>query len=304
MPGVGSSLGSESESPSTGASSFHLTNVDPGFSDRSKDVFGVLETLEVKHEAVHSVQSQAKTDDEKSTLVKPDPCEESTETPFRPPRGRARKQRYVPGYRKDPQKWTPYNLADVPPDQLSDRANTSAAFAFLQERKVQREEAGASPEANPVPESGKVEFTRPQKRQCPIEEEAGNNEKHKFRDGKRMMPEYVVGQEKRARHTTKHKPSSTATSSADTIGLVHLNDSDENEVEGHTKEEVAAESSSSKPLKNDWPIAKPREGIEDEAGGSDSKTDTTEVPKVTFKKVTGKRGIRRKRVEEDENDDE
>ena len=60
---------------------------------------------------------------------------------FRPPRGLPprQRQRGVPDFKKNPDKWTCYTLGDVSEKDMSERSNTNAALAFLDERKKERE---------------------------------------------------------------------------------------------------------------------------------------------------------------------
>ncbi|KAK7098170.1 U5 small nuclear ribonucleoprotein TSSC4-like [Littorina saxatilis] len=65
--------------------------------------------------------------------------------PFRRPRGRAPgrnrgRRNWVPDHGDRPQNWTYYSLEDVEGAELSEKSNTQAALAFLDERRKQREE--------------------------------------------------------------------------------------------------------------------------------------------------------------------
>lgn len=58
---------------------------------------------------------------------------------FQAPRGRAPRSDKTPDFRKHPDKWTHYSLKDVEAKDMSESSNTKAAFAFLEERRKQRE---------------------------------------------------------------------------------------------------------------------------------------------------------------------
>ena len=47
----------------------------------------------------------------------------------------------VPDFKKYPEKYTHYSLGDVSENDMSERSNSKAAFAFLEERRLQREKA-------------------------------------------------------------------------------------------------------------------------------------------------------------------
>ena len=63
------------------------------------------------------------------------------DTQFRRPRGRApHAQSRVPDHRKRPQNWTYYSLEDVTGADMSEKSNTQAALAFLDERRKLHEQ--------------------------------------------------------------------------------------------------------------------------------------------------------------------
>lgn len=154
----------------------------------------------------------------------------------------------------NPHKWKKYTLDDA---DISENANTSAAFAFLQEierRKDGEEEKYGDDEAMDVSEGSRIIFSRKTAatdRQPIFRKSAGlrhqirkhneddnaDDEKTVFRGSKMVMPEYVIGQK-----TTKaKKPVSiaseasgsrrTETTTKQNLHLQHLFDAEETEEE-------------------------------------------------------------------------
>lgn len=136
------------------------------------------------------------------------------------PKMKAR-SRYVPGHRKNPDKWTKYSLADV--DQMSDKSNTKAALDFLSQL---RKEKRGEPEEEAADLGRKVVFKRKAEREeskddgAP-EEEGGSS--GGFRGGVRVMPECEVGRRKEKIDKVKK----TEKSNKVHLKLSHLDDEDE-----------------------------------------------------------------------------
>ncbi|XP_046326082.1 protein TSSC4-like [Haliotis rufescens] len=172
------------------APEFKLNSCSDKFADKTKDVFGYLSVLEVKHEA-HQKAHQTSYEN----LLKKDPNEEDTRTiektaqykhcgekcdvrinkPYNHSQirgyGRPRHSQHqnrdfrcppkklschsghrrgTPDYKVHPERWTPYSLDDVSNTDMSDSSNTQAAFKFLDERKKMRELEAHSEEASPA----------------------------------------------------------------------------------------------------------------------------------------------------------
>ncbi|XP_033742574.1 uncharacterized protein LOC117329007 [Pecten maximus] len=189
-----------------GSSDFTILSGNDGFSNRCKDVFSCLQTLEDKHVA----HDKSISEEGSQHLLKADPTVEDTETISRkfkkpdnlpsPRNSTSRLQKshederkglkrpsselYVPPYKKrgdnpesdnkssktdsdfklppqrfpnqrknkvpdfklNPNKWKKYTLEDVSNEDMSQAANTQAAFAFLEERRKLREAADGKEE--------------------------------------------------------------------------------------------------------------------------------------------------------------
>ncbi|XP_021352952.1 protein TSSC4-like [Mizuhopecten yessoensis] len=206
-------------------SDFTILSSNDRFSDRCKDVFSCLQSLEDKH--VASVDNEGDVQ-----LLKADPTFEETETITRkfkkpnlpgssfsgqdqsqskdqgrglkrpsaelyappwqkigdnpqsdnksrkidsdfkspPPRFPNRHQKKVPDFKLNPSNWKKYTLEDVSSDDMSQAANTKAAFDFLEERRKLREAAeGMEEEVKADVEGGAcsqgaIMFKRPTKK--------------------------------------------------------------------------------------------------------------------------------------------
>ncbi|GFR67721.1 protein TSSC4 [Elysia marginata] len=102
-------------------------------------------------------------------------CDNSQDSTFKRPQHRPfhrRGKQDVPDFRKHPEKYTHYSLGDVTEGDMSERSNSQAAFAFLEERRLQREKeenalAGLSDEGVMFDaelaacSQGQIEFSRP-----------------------------------------------------------------------------------------------------------------------------------------------
>ncbi|XP_067655730.1 uncharacterized protein [Haliotis asinina] len=172
------------------APEFQLSNSTDRFADKTKNVFGCLSILEIKHEE-HQKAHQTSYDD----LLKKDPNEDDTRTiekiakykhhgekhdlhsdkpyihsqnrsygrPWHtqdldrhfkcPPKPFSHRRCHghdTPDYELHPDRWTAYSLHDVSNSDMSDSSNTQAAFKFLDERKRLRELEGHSEEDAPA----------------------------------------------------------------------------------------------------------------------------------------------------------
>lgn len=129
-------------------------------------------------------------------------------------------------FQKNPHKWKKYSLDDA---DISDRTNTSAAFAFLAEIEKRKdvEEERASDNAMDTDDSasGKIVFKKqsntskyrkPSFNQSAVlrneidESDADAEERAVLKGSKVVMPEYVIGQKKPKISRTKTTTDSTA----------------------------------------------------------------------------------------------
>ncbi|CAG2252132.1 unnamed protein product [Mytilus edulis] len=120
------------------------------FETKAKGVFDCLLTLEDKHKAYEKARKDSS---DESDLLKDEPSKEEIETikpAFKQPRPVGRGQTRgsysrrpfkrgsrMPDFNDGPAKWKKYSLEDV--DVMNDASNKQAAYAFLEERRKQRE---------------------------------------------------------------------------------------------------------------------------------------------------------------------
>lgn len=105
----------------------------------------------------------------------------------------------IPDFRRNPHKWKRYSLCDVSEDDMSDKSNTAAAMAFLNEIKSNK-----SGEDEPMQCDEKIMFKQPVRPKsgslgsCVVqlskEDSPGEDGTSYFRGSKLIMPEYVVGE--------------------------------------------------------------------------------------------------------------
>jgi len=127
------------------------------------------------------------------------------------PRGKS-----VPDHRKHPDKWTKYSLADVSPDDMSDRSNTKAALQFL--NKLKEDKAGEKEE--PADLTQKVVFKKREKREEKEEEPEGEK---KFSGNVRVMPQAEIGRKKSKVSKTSGKGKTNEVS----LKLSHLDEDED-----------------------------------------------------------------------------
>lgn len=227
-------------------SSFTLSGTDTGFSSRSQDVFSTLATIEAKHDAFQkaSAKTTSRTRDAEAVIkddpVVEDPLPRKRPNAFKRPRGcPPPRRRWTPDYRQHPERWTKYDLSDVPVDQMSERSNTAAAMDFLNtQRKIHEENRDVDDTGHNT-----VRFKKPTmkgpcqtaglgKRTAATTDTAVGN-------SKLVMPEYVVGQSASKKRQTKR---ATGQVKCDAVGLGHLTHSDDEiDEEGNVSGKEATE---------------------------------------------------------------
>ncbi|XP_014218828.1 protein TSSC4 [Copidosoma floridanum] len=155
---------------------------------------------------------------------------------FKRPEGPAPRTKIsaIPDYRKNPEKWTCYNLDDV--SEMSNESNSQAALAFLKELKQRKEkkvrklrvikgkhdtmEIDIQTEDNNVEGDGSnavISFRKPMKKKEP-----SNTSKPEFRSSKIVMPEYVVGLKKAPKKKNLPKAEAEKIDKSKEIKLDHL----------------------------------------------------------------------------------
>ena len=292
------------------SATFNLNSTEGEFKSRCDDVFAGLASLEKKHEAFATVQSRNRSPNERETLTKPDPREDPVQPnnhpSFRRPQGRgARRQRYRPGFNRNPGKWTSYDLSDVSRDQLSDKSNTAAALQFLEERRQAKE---SPEERKPADLSQKVEFSYPSK--VKEGESKADSAAKKFRDGKLVMPEYDMGR-KNVKAKRRKVDLTGESSGSGAVNLEYLQEDDEDDSNSeHTKstKAIPKKDKHSEEEIQEKTFPKQESGEHEtemdtsDKGADNSESGSSTKSEVKFKKVSGKRGIRRRQVDEEDDD--
>lgn len=131
------------------------------------------------------------------------------------PIGKCLQPRRVPDFKMNPHKWKRYSLGDT---DISDRTNTSAAFAFLAEIE-KRKESAQDQDDEMNDDTDKIVFNskRPRFQQSVslrTKSDVDNSscdldQKSTMRGSKTLMPEYVIGQKLQSK---KRKPSTMSSS--------------------------------------------------------------------------------------------
>lgn len=236
---------------------FKLTS-NEAFASRTKDIFAGLGAIEDKHNASEKLRDSQdrhqcmKGEPSIDDYLPKDKSKEAMKKPWdnrgdrgsghkggsrdflapQPPRARGHRGKYVPDFRRNPQNYTKYDLSDVSTDQLSNRANTAAAFDFLrQQQELREKEVDKSHDAEPG--SHAVVFKKPKKMvkhdSETLQSDSVQNESAPaavlHEGGKIKMQEYVVGQK-----IQKEKQKKLGTVAAgDKVGLHHLFEEEDDE---------------------------------------------------------------------------
>ena len=276
---------------------FTLSGTDNSFTSKTKDIFASLDAIEAKHNAVQ------KTIKEDTSLFNDDPKPEGVDWKRTPndnqgfkrpglpaPRSRSpinKKQRNqgapqpgqghyrgrgrrAPDHKSNPDRWTRYDLSDVP--ELTDRSNSRAALSFLSELR-NRDMDTEEPEGAEI---GKHLFKPPTARPTPITP-TGGAIIPSFGPSKRVLPEYVVG---RGSGGAPKARAVAVAAEGGAIDLGHLDD-----IEGDD-------------------IMSGSVNIPDPALLFASFKDDHDETPTTFNKKSKSRQTRKRNNEEDENDEE
>jgi len=233
---------------------FHLRDelANQPFGSRVKDVFANLGTGLIKHDSTDAEDTKNKdkpedkhkrvkysndknrpnlpvhsdaagstgSDNESGRSVEKEPEYEPFKRPnnWKKPAQLKRRGKFVPDHKKNPGKWTKYSLADVSPDQLSDKSNTRAALQFLS--KLKDEKNGEKQE--PADLTQRVVFKKRDKEDTQTRD---SQEEKKFSGTVRVMPQCEIGRNKNKTEKSREKTKSNVAS----LKLSHL---DEDEDEG------------------------------------------------------------------------
>ncbi|XP_041987951.1 protein TSSC4 [Aricia agestis] len=138
----------------------------------------------------------------------------------------------IPDYMKNPQKWVYYSLADVTPEQMSDRTNTATALALmkqLEEKESQDTIAEVTDETGAVFKKPTFKISKTIKQPTEVIESPAEENSVVFKSNKIVMPEYVVGVTKK-KDKPKVKKTPKDESAKSTLVLNHLyDDNDEDD---------------------------------------------------------------------------
>ncbi|XP_050524596.1 uncharacterized protein LOC126896139 [Daktulosphaira vitifoliae] len=118
----------------------------------------------------------------------------------------------MPDYKLHPHKWTKYSLADV--NEMNDKSNAAAAFAFLKEMKTRKIE---NTEEN-LEKGTKIVFKR-------VEKSKEEDLKPFYKSSKLVMPEYEFGKKIKKKKTVSDRKINSNTIT--TIKLGHLIDEED-----------------------------------------------------------------------------
>lgn len=134
----------------------------------------------------------------------------------------------APDFKLHPHKWTRYSLADV--NEMNDKSNAAAAFAFLQEMRTRK--SGDDGDNENGDGDRKIVFNRAVAERIKEPPSTAAQPKASFRSSKLIMPEYDFGK-KVQRKEKNRPPRATGESSASgkEIKLGHLMMEDEPEDE-------------------------------------------------------------------------
>ncbi|XP_055383570.1 uncharacterized protein LOC129613495 [Condylostylus longicornis] len=224
------------------------------FERKRKNLFELLENEEKKLKGTILEQKEYKEDETKSIrrqkqrLIASDkPVERliGRESIFKKPElpiQKCLKPRTDPDYKVNPHKWTKYSLEDA---DISDKANTSAAFAFLkeiekrkemQEYEIKKTEDDKN-ELNSNDSQEKIVFNKTATLKRSIrskDDEVDDVETQtpKFKSSKFVMPEYVIGQKNTKKKKNLIDKSNTNKGKVKELKLSHLSEYDDGEDEG------------------------------------------------------------------------
>lgn len=229
---------------------FFVKSADVGFADRQKNIFDLLNVAEKeKNErqqkeggTVMEISENESMDVEPTDeVIRPHKRKRSPTKQFRGKESIFKKPaavhpkfkvKNIPDFQRNPHKWVKYTLADVSQEDMSNQSNTAAAFDFLQEVKKRKsldsgEESISDdskvvfrPRSKPVSSSFTVSELKNE-----ISEDQDEKKAPTFRSSKIIMPEYVVGKEKKQKKKVQRP--SPCTDTGKEIKLLHLLDEEE-----------------------------------------------------------------------------
>ncbi|XP_014293573.1 uncharacterized protein [Halyomorpha halys] len=193
------------------------------FNDRQKSIFDVLDKLTPAKTMVRYSEDEFKKSESKTVVdankkdLKQFRGQESIFKKPEMPKKRSLKIA-IPDFVRNPHKWKKYKMGG---DVMTDKSNTAAAMSFLKEMKERREPM----DIEKGDMKGPILFNRHIKADG---EKLATEDKETstFVNGKRVMPEYVVGQ--KIKKTVTFKTVLQSEFPASTVKLGHLfNDDDE-----------------------------------------------------------------------------
>ncbi|XP_063242941.1 U5 small nuclear ribonucleoprotein TSSC4 [Bacillus rossius redtenbacheri] len=222
------------------SATFFVKGGDTGFADREKRLLDCLAAAESEKNGRRDSSLNAGGEPAVGEASRPSRKRRRAETkPFRgkesifkepgdpPPRARARDD--VPDHHRNPHRWVRYSLGDVSQEDMSDQSNTAAALSFLRELELRKEllAGGDMMDCDP-PGPAPVVFKRPAQRGGDAPGCEGPADRAVFKSSKLVMPEYVVGRDKKERKSRGAQPASKYDKSKE-IKLQHLQFEDDPE---------------------------------------------------------------------------
>lgn len=217
---------------------FFVKSENTDFSKRSKAIFDQLPlnineevSLSKNHQkAIVKYSSRNESDNQVSTDMKQFKRQESIfkKPSFLPPRFRKTK---LPGYAKNPEKWTKYSLEDVSQEDMSENTNMKTALSFLHELANQRKMEAAEDDEEEDDDTNngtdkKIVYKKPKEFPTTPQfvssesTEQISNHAH-YESNTLIMPEYVVGRSKTV-NKRERKPYDKKQIQSQKIKLDHL----------------------------------------------------------------------------------
>lgn len=135
--------------------------------------------------------------------------------------------RTLPDFKKNPSKWTHYNLEDVP--EVTDRSNAHAAAVCMQEIMLAKQKDGELMDCDKPIDDDKVIFKVPARPPCiSISQSSEKKVNTLYRSSKIILPEYVVGRREKHKLSNLDRQQDLKSQRSE-LKLEHLLDDDGDE---------------------------------------------------------------------------
>lgn len=136
--------------------------------------------------------------------------------------------RTLPDFKKNPTKWTHYNLEDVP--DVTDRSNANAAAICMREIMLTKQNDGEAMDSDEPTDDDKVIFKVPVVPCISISQNSEKKSSTLYRSSKIILPEYVVGRREKNKLSNRDKQRDSNSKRSE-LKLEHLLDDDDEEDE-------------------------------------------------------------------------